>query len=171
MLGPLIPIRITKVTVQSDGNGRFKIPLLIPDSYQLRISHPNHYRLNRKDILVEEGQVTDLGTIQLKTGVRVRGVVFVNGTPTPNVEVTVSGGANGPHFSEKTLTDQAGRFQTNAPLPPGEYEITACRTSVASPIMKIADYQRSRKKVTLFEGSQVQDVSVEIVDNSPESGR
>jgi hypothetical protein len=169
MFEALIPVRITQAEVRTDGHGRFKIPLLIPDIYQLRISHSDHYRLNQKDVLVQEGQVTDLGTIQLKAGIRVHGVVFVNGAPTANVEVNVSGGTNG--FNNKSLTDQSGRFQTTAPLPPGEYEITASRSSLSNPFLKIADYQRSRKKVTLFEGNQVQDVSVEIIDSNPEYGR
>jgi uncharacterized GH25 family protein len=166
MIGGLIHKRITETQVVTGNDGRFKLSLLIPDTYQLRITHKDHYRTNQKDIQVADSQVTDLGDVKLSAGVRVKGVVYVNGQPKGGVEVNISvaAGATIGHYSEKAVTDEQGRFAIDNPLPPGQYEATASRTDLSSPILKIADFTKSKKAITLFEGTANPDVILEIND-------
>jgi hypothetical protein len=167
----LVPKKITESHVTTGRDGRFKLSLLLPDKYQLKINHPDHYRVNKKDIEVIEGQETSLGELKLSTGVRVHGVVYVNGKAEPGVEVTISGTGGGPLFSEKAITDEKGQFRIPVPLPPGKYEATANRTQLSSPILKIADYQKSKKEVTFLEGAATGEVTLEINDTvSPQQG-
>jgi hypothetical protein len=169
----LVPKKITEAHVVTDRNGRFKMALLLPDKYQLKINHPDHYRVNKKDIEVIEGQETNLGELKLATGVRVQGIVYVNGNPEAGVEVTLSGTGGGPLFSEKAITDEKGQFRIGVPLPPGKYEATATRTQLSNPILRIADYQKSKKEVTFLEGAATGELILEIKDNaavSPQQG-
>ena len=118
---------------ETDARGRFRLPITTPG--------PAAYWVLPKDYAVElyvvpDGKRGDMGTITLKKGVSVAGLVLdVQGKPIKGVFVEIERKRGpGPDLEAKNLgfisnvirrvaeTDLDGRF-TFAPLPPGEYSV------------------------------------------------
>ncbi len=158
----LAPPKVTETTTVTKKSGQFRIALLTPAKYQLRIDHPSFARTYKKNIDVREGQQADVGRIKLTTGGRVRGVVYVDGLPKPGAKVTISSSAvtNGQGVYETTFTGKKGKFEFGRMLPAGQYEVQATRTDYPNPLLAIADIQKSRRVITVRKG--VQSVTIQL---------
>ncbi len=153
MLSGLITYNITRKTAVTDSKGRFRLDLLAPGRYQVRIDHPEYSRLYQKGIEVVNDRVFDTGILRLTKGALLEGVVYFRGAPVPGAEVNISAQfGEGQAVFEKVFADAKGKFKLARRLRPGSYEIQASRTDMSNPLLKMADMQRSLQRITLYEG-------------------
>lgn len=165
MFEPMIPYKISKLTVPSGRDGRFKMDRLAPGTYQLRFAHPDHYMIFEKDIVVEEGRTTDLGQIRMMAGAQVTGTVVLDGAPAGQIKVQVSAApdpnAEKPNmFSATTVSDDQGRYVIPKRLPPGKYQASAGRQ--LNPFQMVVDYQQTKQEFTIQPGQAVQQIHFRI---------
>ncbi|PIE22733.1 MAG: hypothetical protein CSA62_11115 [Planctomycetota bacterium] len=151
-----IPKIVTHTATTTNDKGRFTLSKLTPGTYQIVVDHPAYTRMNKTDIVVQEAQKNELGTIRLNQGGTVSGKVFFQGRPVAGAEVTISGnsgeGNKAQPFWEKTFTGPDGSFKISRPLPEGTYEINAARTDLPNPFLKMKDLQTSKKEIRVFGG-------------------
>jgi uncharacterized GH25 family protein len=161
----MMTVNVSQKTAVTDRKGNFTLKLLTPASYQLMVDHPSYSKTFRKDVQVRDEQVTDVGTILLRKGGRVEGIVLFKGAPLPGAKVSLSGRVGDPKnpqmVYENVFADAKGRFKILRSLPAGEYEIQASRTNLANPILAIADIQRSTTQIKVRDG-QTTRIRVEI---------
>ncbi|GEM_PF-2362513 len=164
----MMTVNVSQKTVITDKRGNFTLKLLTPANYQLMIDHPSFSKTFKKGIQVQDEQVSNVGTILLRRGGRVEGIVIFKGAPLPGAKVSLSGRVGDPKnpqmVFENVFADAKGRFKIPRSLPSGDYEIQASRTNLANPILAIADIQRSTTQVKVHDG-QTTRVRVEIKNN------
>ncbi len=149
MFGVMMPYKITLMTLQTDRSGAFKLERLTPGPYQLRFEHPDHSGLSMRDVVVTEGQRTDVGTIRLVQGTLVTGTVLLDGAPAPQIKVQVSSvpdptGQRKTMFQTNVVSDERGCFTLPKRLPPGNYQASAGRQS--NPFLMVVDYQKTKQE-------------------------
>lgn len=155
MFRPLMSVKVTERSVVTDAKGRFRIKLLTPAKYQLRIDHPDFTRVYKKGFEVADGQRVDVGLLRLKQGGRVAGIVYgEDGRPLVGAKITVSShsGEGATPILEQVFSDEKGEFRIARPLPEGKYEVQAARTDHANPLMQLADIQNSRTEIVVRRG-------------------
>jgi protocatechuate 3,4-dioxygenase beta subunit len=102
--------------------GSFTIPHVRAGEYSLRIDVDKMARKVMKNIIVEEGGSTDLGSIKLSRGGGIKGTAYdENGYVAPGTKVTARSQEAGAYKS--VTTDDKGRFLFEY-LAPGEYTLT-----------------------------------------------
>ncbi len=152
----MMTVNVSQKTALTDRRGNFTLKLLTPAKYQLMIEHPAFSKKFKKNIEVRDEQTTDVGTIILRKGGRVEGIVIYKGAPLPGAKVSLSGQVGDPMslqmVFENVFADAKGRFKIPRFLPAGEYEIQASRTNLANPILAIADIQRSSTRIRVRDG-------------------
>lgn len=154
----LQPKRITESSRSTDSEGRFRLEKLTPASYQLRVSHPNYARGYFKGFDVTEGEKKNIGRLQLKAGVTVRGRCRVGAGVGVGVEITLSrtkelnGDASEIPVYEKLFSNEKGEWQSTRKLPEGIYEVQGSRVDLPNPLMKIVDIQQSKREVRVMRG-------------------
>jgi hypothetical protein len=78
-------------SVPTDGGGAFRIDGIAPGSYELALRGPEFAERFQRDVTVEAGELTDLGTIVVERGRSVSGVVRDRGgRPIGGAEVVVA---------------------------------------------------------------------------------
>ena len=71
-------------------DGTFELGDMTPGKYDLRVSGPDFAEVNRGDVVVTDGKITDVGTITVTAGRNLRGrVVDPKGTPVEGARVMV----------------------------------------------------------------------------------
>ena len=108
-----------------NADGEFAIDALPPGEYTVRVNGPGFEQKRVSGVLVEPGESSDLGTVEVQRGRVISGrVLDADGAPVPGAEVTAghlligSGldadmGRFGPSFASgtrSTMTDEEGRF-------------------------------------------------------------
>jgi 5-hydroxyisourate hydrolase-like protein (transthyretin family) len=106
----------------SNSQGEFKLRNVREGEYVLKIDSEGLARKVVKQILVEEGNTTDVGKIKLMRGGHIKGTAYdENGKPAAGIKVTASSLEAG---NRKTVTtDDRGRFEVRN-LAPGEYSVS-----------------------------------------------
>ncbi len=141
---PFLPFQ-REISTAPSPDGRFTLGPLSPGPRKIRFSSPDRVSLVRP-IQALSGKIQDLGTVSLKPGVVVGGILLgPSGTPEPGGWVwlrPVSGGS-----PRKTMAGPGGRFRF-PPVPPGKYFIQACRRD-AGPLRALKDYAASRRLLVL----------------------
>lgn len=155
MVGNMIPRTTTDRTVQTDANGIFTIEALTATTYQIRLKHGDYTVEDIKDIIVREGETTDLGTIDLYAGATVRGTVYdVSGRPLPNARVQLAGNSMTP---QSAVTDDDGKYVlTN--IAAGTWKLSATRPmseAESNPFVAIIDIRASEQTLSLADGQDV----------------
>jgi hypothetical protein len=113
------------LVTQTDAEGNFELAHVPPDVYTLSLLPQGAPPLHRRDVVVVEEQVTDLGGIRPPRGGTLTGsVTDGSGQPAAGIRVTATGMD---HFQTVT-TDEEGHFVFNI-LPTGDYEIVAVPTA------------------------------------------
>jgi uncharacterized GH25 family protein len=144
----MMPEKHSVATVTTDAQGRFTLRALAFADYMVRISHQSFCVGESFDItLSQEGQVVDVGVVQLRRGVLIEGYTSLGGQAIGQVKVTLSvppedqpkppieGGANNESkqarmpFSASAVSDNDGRCVLLKRVPPGRYTIAAARQS------------------------------------------
>jgi protocatechuate 3,4-dioxygenase beta subunit len=160
MLGPMIPKKITEMSVQTDGEGRFRFNVMAKGTYQLKFTHPEFCDEVQKGLTVEEGTTTDVPPVTLVAGTLITGTTLVDGVATGQIKVSIQiqppeQGNLGPGaFHADAVSDSLGQFVISRRLPPGAYHIQATRQP-ENPFAMIADYEKTRRTFTVGLG-QVQ---------------
>jgi hypothetical protein len=167
-----IPEKHSKSSVKSDAQGRFRMTKLAYAEYMVRIAHPDFCEGTALDLKLEtEGQVVDVGTIQLSRGTIVEGTTTIGGLAAGQVKVSVNAPQpeGTPHvealqpgqtpkaprimFSASVVSDNDGRFRLLKRVPPGTYEITASRASGNNnPFEVLIDMKESKQQLVIAPG-------------------
>lgn len=126
-LGDILPSNVTRKQVRSGGDGSFRLDLLKPDVYQVRVKAANHCEHIQTGLMVVEGRDASLGTVRLIQGGRITGLVVDQaGRPVEGVSVrmNVAGMTEEQPRFYQTKTNAEGRYNfTN--VFPGNYRLFA----------------------------------------------
>jgi protocatechuate 3,4-dioxygenase beta subunit len=153
LFGTLEPTAMTKTKTFTDANGRFEFDVVTPGPYQLRIKARGYSPLAVKDVLVVEGQHTELPPLLLIKGSMIRGVVYgADRSPQPGASVQLTAGDFGSE-GRMTRTDAMGRFVIDNARP-GTYKLSATRPSsgTSSPFETIADMRQTEIEISVENG-------------------
>ncbi|MCA8942759.1 MAG: carboxypeptidase regulatory-like domain-containing protein [Planctomycetes bacterium] len=159
-LQQMMPTEITKLSVQTNQNGQYRLDTLAAGTYQLKFSHPDAFDKFVRDVTVVDEQTADVPAMRLERGTRVFGTVMVDGKPTAGVKVSIGnaataiapGSQNGQaalfeRFNAEAITNEHGEYQFARRVPPGEYTLRAGRTQ-GNPLMIMLDFTRSEQNIT-----------------------
>lgn len=162
----LQPQRITAANATTDRQGRFRLEKLTPSPYQLRVVHASFARGYFKQYDVAEGEQKDVGRLQLKAGVRVRGQVRIAGRPGAGVEITLTrtkeldGTPSKTQVFERVFANEKGEWQVGRILSEGVYDVQGARMDHANQLMKIVDIQHSKREIRVVRGMPIVMVSM-----------
>ena len=154
MLGPLIPRKITEMSVRTDAEGRFRFNVMAKGTYQLKFTHPDFCDEVQKDLNVAEGTTTDVPPVTLVAGTLITGTTLVDGVATGQIKVSIQvqppelGNLGPGAFHADAVSDSLGQFVIARRLPPGAYHIQATRQP-ENPFAMIADYEKTRRTFTV----------------------
>lgn len=183
MFAGMIPVKITRTGVVTDGEGRYRLRLLNPGAYQLRFTHPKYFEVFQKNHQVVAGETTRVPTLQMQPGTMVTGTVLVDGAPGGQIKVTI---ANTPPaadtniqmpgatkqqspqmFHDEAFTDAEGMFTFTRRIPPGRYTIRAMRqSSNPSDIFRsMIDSLRSQQELELYQNETERKIQILIDSN------
>jgi len=155
MLGDSYPSDVTQVDVRCGEDGRFSLKGMRPEVYQMNIRAPGFTRWVRTDIVVSEGQVTDLGDIKLASGGTIRGTLLdAAGLPLVggSIHVVADDGREGIGYTTKS--GAGGKFLIMN-VSPGQYVISAARMIEpdGTPFDRFQDTKNSQKSLTVVDGT------------------
>lgn len=186
ILKTMIPEKHTTRQVRTDKEGRFRITKLAFADYMVRVSHPKYCEGTSVDIkLTQQGQVVDVGLIELYPGARVVGTTTINGNLAGQVKVTISmptpkrgevgaiqpGGQLTPEqrqatqqqlFSTHTLSDGNGDFTMLRRVPPGTYKVTAARQSAENPFEQLMDMKETEQVLVIQPGQDMVTINFDL---------
>lgn len=185
----MIPERHSKSSTRTGGDGQFRMTKLAFADYMVRVSHADFCEGRQLDItLSEEGQVVDVGTIQLMKGTIVQGYTTVAGQAAGQVKVTITvpqeqqaqalrnnagkdGGGNAQAatstmaqmFSANVISQNDGSFRMLKRVPPGTYKITASRNAGDNnPFAILLDMRETEQTITLRPGEDVRKINFDL---------
>ena len=152
LFSALEPTALTKATIFTDSEGRFALERMTPGEYQVQVKVRGYSTILTNDVVLVDGQVTELPLQRLGKGARITGVVLsadnqalagatVQLTPADTSEI---------QGHRQTRTDGDGRFLIDNARP-GNYELSAMRpnSGMGNPFEAIGDLQQSRMDVTV----------------------
>jgi protocatechuate 3,4-dioxygenase beta subunit len=155
MFEGMMPVKITRRTVQTDGQGRYRITLLNPGAYQIKFTHPEFFDVFQKGHQVQAGQTTTVPTVAMKTGTVVEGLVLVDGKPGGQVKVTISP-LTDPTVPQTTsgfhcevFSDAEGKWVMPKRVPPGRYQVVGMRQIAENPLLSLLDVMKSKQEVEI----------------------
>ena len=129
-LGDQFPTNATLKAVTGGGAGRFKLQYLNPETYQIRVRAPGYCEAVVKDVVVTEGNATDLGKVELLRGGEITGAVMdAAGQAVANARVNLNPDGQGSGEIPQTYTVKTGadgKYRI-ANVMPGRYKLSAAR--------------------------------------------
>lgn len=163
MLGGLMPVSVTRTSVRTDQQGRFRLALLNEGTYQVKYEHAEHFDVFQKGLEVKTGQKLEVPVVRMAAGTVVYGTVRVDGVPAGQVKVSVTAVAEvgAVPFHCDVITDNQGKFQLGRRLPPGRYQITAARQTTSNVFQQVFDYQKTKQEFEV--GGEQRQYSVDIL--------
>ncbi|MCC6669679.1 MAG: carboxypeptidase regulatory-like domain-containing protein [Planctomycetes bacterium] len=172
MFAGLIPYMITRTSLVTGEDGKFRFTLLNAGTYQLKLSHPGAFTVFLKGNEVRTGEVTQVPTIRMDQGTVVSGTVRVDGAAAGQVKVTISTvtdpanpASTGGAFSDTVVSDNEGRFVFAKRVPPGRYQVMASRQTLPNPLMQIADFAKTKQEFELGRGQATHTLQIQITSN------
>jgi len=158
ILGGLVPRTTTERKVRTDADGNFLIEQLAVATYQIQVEHGDYPHTVLKDLQVNEGKTTELGSIRLVQGATVRGVVYdAAGAPLADARISVNTNKHGTVYPQQVRSDAQGRFVVTN-LEPGPWTISAVRPdsdAAGNPFGPIIDMKKSEVSIVVSSGQQV----------------
>lgn len=171
MLGGLVPYKITRTATKTDANGRFKLTLLSPGTYQVKLAHPDYFEVAITDKEVQTGQTTSLGSIAMYPGTVVSGLTRVGGRPTGQIKVTINTAPDPTApaatnlFHCEAISGSDGKFILPKRIPPGRYQVMAARQTLQNPMLQIADFAKTKQEIVLGQGQKQYTLNFLIPDD------
>lgn len=170
MFAGVMPYNITRVSITTNGEGKFRIPMLNEGKYQLKLQHAGHFDLFVKDNEVRTGQTTTVPVLRMGRGCQITGTVRVDGQPSGQVKVTIGtlpdpARPNLTPFNSESITDNDGRFVFPKRVPPGRYQVMAARQTLANPILQMGDFNKSRQEIEIGPGQEAFTVAISFAAN------
>lgn len=150
------PSATTKVKVFTGQDGTFEVKRMTPGTYQVQVKARGYSAYSVKDIVVVEGQNTEVPSHLLIKGAVIRGVVY---GPEKQIQagarVQISPSDQSFDGQQDVRSDGAGRFAIEN-VRPGTYDLSATRPNSGSgnPFEAIGDMQTSKIQVTVEDGKQ-----------------
>ncbi|MCA8953554.1 MAG: carboxypeptidase regulatory-like domain-containing protein, partial [Planctomycetes bacterium] len=170
----MIPERHTKQQKRTEKNGSFRFDKLAFADYMVRVGHPDFCEGRHLDItLAKEGEIVDVGTIQLSRGTILEGYTTITGQAAGQIKVTVSvppedqqamtqqaqgQGRDGVSvmaqmFSASVISDNDGHYKLLKRVPPGRYKVYAARgAGDNNPFNILLDMRETEKIIDLRAG-------------------
>ena len=149
--------RAGRTSAKGDDEGRFTIKDATPGTHYLRLTAKGAKPLRVKDVVVESGITTDVGTYRLEQGLELSGNVLDARDGSAVVHVAISADAAGGGLGGTvtnlgtTTTDDEGRFVLDG-LEAGRLVVTA----------KHADYAPERVEAILEENEPLDEMTIEL---------
>lgn len=160
----------SRAEAHSGVDGFFEIPALAPGVYQIRLSHPDHAGHTVRDIEVSDSQATQVATIRMERGAVVSGTALLDGSPAGQIQVSILSVADpktpdAQVFRAETTTDDQGRFRFADRLPPGHYQARAARQTLPTPILKVADFAKTKQDFHVVRGQEGHQLHFALTSN------
>ena len=128
-LGDQFPTNITSAAATGNMDGKFRLKLLKPETYQLRIRAAGFCELTLRDVLVTEGNETDAGEIKMIKGGEITGTVInLAGQPFVGavVRLNPAGNNNDSPDTYQTKSGTDGKYVLSNVFP-GKYKLSASK--------------------------------------------
>lgn len=166
MFRSMMPEKHTKAQTRTDGQGRFRFTKLAFSDYMVRVAHPDYCEGAALNIKLETpGQTVDTGVVQLAKGAIVEGITTIAGTPSGQVQVSISTpftdqmnqkDANGKPlqamFHAKVISNGDGQYRMLKRVPPGTYKISASRQGADNPFNTMIDMKETEQQLVVSPG-------------------
>jgi hypothetical protein len=170
MLAKALPSRTTQAQCLSDAQGLARLEHLAPGVYQLGIRDAEHCDARLREIRLDDGSTRDLGNVTLERGAAVSGTVLVDGRPAGQVKVSLhsespAGGDAAAMIFAEAVSDDRGEFTLPQRLPTGTYVARAARQNLATILLQVVDYQKTRQTLTIHPGQELVRLQFAIQSN------
>jgi hypothetical protein len=136
-------------------DGSFRIDLVVPDTYQVIVTHLQLAPIEINDVEIVKGGERDLGTLEISAGARVFGsAADLDGRPLVGATVAAISMANDYRHAR---TDNEGFYEISG-LPDGKYTLTISQAQTNPPLgqLEMLIFARnSARKITLADGDDV----------------
>jgi len=156
-LGDQFPTNATKATATGGTGGRFELSNLRGETYQLRFRAHGYCEEAIKDIVVTEGNETDLGDIELTRGGEITGSV-IDPAGKPVVGATVRLDPDGPESSSMNYSTQSGADGKYVlkNVYPGPYKLSANQSMGEFDFLStMANQGDNSQRLTVSEGESL----------------
>lgn len=150
------PSATTRTKVFTDQDGSFEVKRMTPGTYQVQVKARGYSTHAVKDIVVVEGQNTEVPTQALIRGAVIRGVVYGPEKQTlAGARVQISPSDQSFEGLQDARSDGSGHFVIEN-VRPGTYDLSATRpnSGAANPFEAIGDMQTSKIQVAIEDGKQ-----------------
>lgn len=175
MLASLSPDRITRTSVRTDQNGRYRLERLALADYQLKIVHPDHCEAMLRGIAIAAPGERQAPDAVLARGTVVQGRTFVDGVPAGQVKVVI--GPPPDHAANLTpeaalvraeaISNNDGTFAVARRLPPGTYEIKAAQqagdAAGAGIFLQLLQFRQTSTNFAVAPGQTTAEINLHIV--------
>jgi len=169
-LGDLQPWLATEAAAITDGEGRFTLKNLMPESYQVMVKHPDYAGATQTNLVVTDGAEAMVREIILPAGSSVSGVVYgPNGSPLAGAIVKLQAegqfGGSTPGGPYQARSDDQGRY-TITNVKQGSYGAYASRPRgpAANPFQESVDMKFTKRTLTVREGSNYENEDFKLRD-------
>jgi len=156
LFGAMEPTAMTKTKVFTDADGTFKIDVVTPGVYQVQVKARGYSPLAVKDVMVVEGQATEVPQQLLIKGAVITGIVYGRSQSIqPGASVQLSPVEPNGEGHRTARADSSGRYVIENARP-GTYHLSATRPSTGSsnPFEAIADIRQSEIEISVEDGGR-----------------
>lgn len=156
-LGAEFPTNATSRETRTVGDGTFRLENLRPETYQIRVRDGAHVELVVQDVLVRDGDVTDLGELRLSEGGTLVGTVLdqagqpVAGAP---IRLIPDGRRQGLPKTYSGKSGEDGKYRI-AHIEPGSYRVSATSPGAGGDFLGLVDQKSSERTVSIVEGKEL----------------
>ncbi|HEB53688.1 MAG TPA: carboxypeptidase regulatory-like domain-containing protein [bacterium] len=164
-----VPVKISRRTARTDGQGRFTLARLARASYQVQVEHPDGCRALIRHIDGNRGGERTLPPIPLARGSLVQGQVTVGGKVSGQVKVLLTTPPKTPAEQSlrlKTVTNGEGRYRFVRRIPPGSYVLRATPVggspADAEVFTQIVNLRDSKTEFTVPAGRDVVTIDLDV---------
>lgn len=149
------PSQATQAEVRTNEAGDFEIGLLAGSSYQVDVRHADFAQDIQREIVVEEGRVTEIGDIRLEAGASLSGTIYGpsgKGLSGAVVEIRSDIVPSEWPVRMSARTNSEGRYAF-AHVPAGSYKIHAKRQGGGNPFQSGLDVRSTERRVVVSDGN------------------
>ncbi|GAB4151871.1 MAG: hypothetical protein Fur0037_20590 [Planctomycetota bacterium] len=170
MLSSMTPDRVSRARARTGAAGRFRIPLLAPGRYQLRITSPDFCELVHRGVEIDSATEVSLPRLSLVRGALVSGIAYLDGRPSGQILVLAAPADSSPRDPAtprwQAISGPDGRFSLPRRLPPGIYDLRAAHRlgdhSGADFFRQLQQLRSSSATLTVLPGQDLAEIPIYI---------